>query len=85
MGTAFYSRSFKLRNRGGCLSKYCVTLPQMSIAAGSEPKDLFELVRKENIDSLMSVFNVTGLHYVAVDGCTLLMREAVDAMDDDTI
>lgn len=56
----------------------------MSIAARSEPKDLFELVRKENIDNLMSVFNVIRLHYVAADGCVLLMREAVDAMDDDT-
>ena len=31
----------------------------------------------------MSVFPVTRLHYVATDGCTLLMREAVDAMDDE--
>nr|WP_308625494.1 class I SAM-dependent methyltransferase [uncultured Eisenbergiella sp.] len=50
----------------------------------SEPKDLFELVRKENIDDLMSVFPVTRLHYVASDGFALCMREAVDAMDDDT-
>lgn len=54
-----------------------------TFAARSEPKDLFELVRKENIDNLMSVFDVTRLHYVAADGCALLMREAVDAMDDD--
>ncbi|HBG5342964.1 TPA: class I SAM-dependent methyltransferase [Clostridioides difficile] len=49
----------------------------------SKPKDLFELVRKENIDDLMSVFNVTRLHYVASDGLALCMREAVDSMDDD--
>ncbi|MDO4275473.1 MAG: class I SAM-dependent methyltransferase [Eubacteriales bacterium] len=55
-----------------------------TFAAKSEPKDLFELVRKENIDNLMSVFHVTRLHYVAADGCALLIREAVDAMDDDT-
>ena len=54
-----------------------------TFAAKSEPKDLFELVRKEDIDELMSVFPVTRLHYVATDGCTLLMREAVDAMDDE--
>ncbi|HBH3045430.1 TPA: SAM-dependent methyltransferase, partial [Clostridioides difficile] len=41
------------------------------------------LVRKENIDDLMSVFNVTRLHYVASDGLALYMREAVDSMDDD--
>lgn len=54
-----------------------------TFAAKSEPKDLFELVRKEDIDDLMSVFPVTRLHYVAADGCALLMREAVDRMDDD--
>ncbi|EGT3661558.1 TPA: class I SAM-dependent methyltransferase [Clostridioides difficile] len=54
-----------------------------TFAAKSEPKDLFELVRKENIDDLMSAFNVTRLHYVASDGLALYMREAVDSMDDD--
>ncbi|WP_027642852.1 class I SAM-dependent methyltransferase [Enterocloster clostridioformis] len=56
-----------------------------TFAAKSEPKDLFELVRKEDIDNLMSVFPaVTRLHYVAADGSALLMREAVDKMDGDT-
>ena len=50
----------------------------------SEPKDVFELVRKEDIDDLMSVFDITRLHYVATDGCALFMREAIDAMDDET-
>ena len=53
-----------------------------TFAARSQPKDLFELVRKEDIDDLMSVFPVTRLHYAAADGCALFMREAVDAMDD---
>ena len=55
-----------------------------TFASKSQPKDLFELVRKENIDDLMSVFPVSRLHYVATDGCALFMREAVDAMDDET-
>ena len=55
-----------------------------TFAARSESKDLFELVRKEDIDDLMSVFPVTRLHYVAADGCALFMREAVDKMDSDT-
>ncbi|CZR97410.1 MULTISPECIES: class I SAM-dependent methyltransferase [Clostridioides] len=50
----------------------------------SESKDLFELVCKEDIDNLMSIFPVTRLHYVASDGCALFMREAVDTMDNDT-
>lgn len=55
-----------------------------TFAAKSEPKDLFELVRKEDIDELMSIFPTTRLHYVATDGCALFMREAIDKMDDDT-
>lgn len=58
-------------------------LDSKTFAAKSQPKDLFELVRKENIDDLMSVFDVSRLHYVASDGCSLFMREAVDAMDDE--
>lgn len=59
-------------------------LDAQTFAAKSEPKDLFELVRKENIDNLMSVFPITRLHYVAADGCALFMREAIDTMDNDT-
>ena len=59
-------------------------LDSETFAAKSEPKDLFELVRKEDIDELMSIFPVTRLHYVATDGCALFMRESVDAMDEET-
>ena len=53
-----------------------------TFAAHSQPKDLFELVRKEDVDALMAAFpQVTRLHYVASDGCALLMREAIDRMD----
>ena len=55
-----------------------------TFATKSEPRDLFELVRKENIEELMFEFPVTRLHYVASDGCARLMREALDMMDDDT-
>ena len=58
-------------------------LDDVTFAAKSEPKDLFELVRKEDIDELMADFPVTRLHYVASDGCALLLRYAIDAMDDD--
>lgn len=55
-----------------------------TFAAKSEPKDLFELVRKEDIDDLMSIFPTTRLHYIAADGCSLFMREVIDAMDNET-
>ena len=59
-------------------------LDSKTFAASSGPEDLFELVRKEDIDALMADFPVTRIHYVASDGCALFMREAVDAMDDNT-
>ena len=59
-------------------------LEPQTFAASSQPKDLFELVRREDIDELMSAFPVTRLHYVAADGFALLLREAVDAMDEET-
>ena len=58
-------------------------LDARTCAASSQPKDLFELVRKEDVDELMSVFPVTRLHYVASDGCALLLRDEIDAMDAD--
>ena len=50
----------------------------------SNPWDIFELCRKEDIDELRCQFPVTQLHYVATDGYTNHMRETVDAMDDKT-
>ena len=47
-------------------------------------KYIFEFVRKEDIDDLVRALPVTRLHYAAIDGCALFMREAIDAMDDDT-
>lgn len=59
-------------------------LDARTFAASSQPKDSFELVRKEDVDELMSVFPVTRLHYVASDGCALLLRDEIDAMDADS-
>ena len=53
-----------------------------TFAASSEPALIFELVRKENIDDLMSAFPVTRVNYVASDGYTLHMSEVIDAMED---
>ena len=48
----------------------------------SNPWDIFELYRKEDIDRLREQFNVTQLHFVASDGYTNHMRETVDSMDE---
>ncbi len=50
--------------------------------AYSGAADLFELHRKEDIDALMSGFNVEHLHYVATDLYTNHMSDDIDAMDD---
>ena len=63
---------------------WCNTVRNIQFSAKSAPKDLFELVRKEDIDDLMSVFSTARLHYVAADGWALFMREAIDKMDDNT-
>ena len=52
--------------------------------AFSHPWDLFELHRKEDIDALMYGFPTTRLHYVATDGYTNHMSEAIDNMDERT-
>lgn len=58
-------------------------LDAATFAARSEPKDLFELVRKEDVDELMRAFPTKRLHYVASDGCALLLQEEIDRMDEE--
>ena len=48
----------------------------------SEPKDLFELIRTEEIASLDAEFPVEREKLVATDGATNYMRDVIDAMDD---
>ena len=50
----------------------------------SNPWDLFELYRKEDIDSLRSNFDVTQKYFVATDGYANHIREQLSAMDDET-
>ena len=52
-----------------------------TFAARSQPKDLFELVRKEDVDRLMVAFPTRRLHYVASDGCALLLRDEMCIRD----
>lgn len=54
-----------------------------TFATSSEPKELFELVRKEDIDKLMLKLPVTRLHYVASNGLSQLLRETIDNMNDE--
>lgn len=59
-------------------------LDPVSFKAHSEPKDLFELHRKEDIDALMKGFSVTRFHYVATDMFAHYIRTALEEMDEET-
>ena len=50
----------------------------------SEPKELFELYRTEDIASLNAEQPVERIKLVATDGATNYKREFIDAMDDET-
>ena len=50
----------------------------------SEPKDLFELIRPEEIAALDAAVDVERLGLVATDGATNFMRPVIDAMDEET-
>lgn len=50
----------------------------------SQPWDLFELHRKEDIDDLRNHFPVTQLHFLATDGYANHMRKTLAEMDEAT-
>ncbi|MDR2569945.1 MAG: class I SAM-dependent methyltransferase [Oscillospiraceae bacterium] len=54
----------------------------ITFAPRSEPALIFEIVRKENIDELMSIFPAQRLHYIATDGYAFHMKDTIDEMDD---
>jgi len=63
--------------------RYRNLIDPVTFKAGSDPAELFELYRKEDIDALMSHFSVTRLHYIGTDLATNYMRNTVDEMDDE--
>ena len=50
----------------------------------SEPKEVFELVRTEDIVALDATIPVERIKLVATDGASHYMREYIDQMDDET-
>ena len=63
--------------------RYRDLIDPVTFKASSDPAELFQLYRKEDIDRLMSVFPVTRLHYVGTDMATNYMRQTIDEMDDE--
>lgn len=63
--------------------RYQELVDPVTFKASSDPSELFQLYRKEEIDALMENFRVKRLHYVGTDMATNYMRQTVDEMDDD--
>lgn len=63
--------------------RYKDLVDPVTFKASSDPAELFQLYRKEDIDKLMSVFPVTRLHYIGTDMATNYMRQTIDEMDDE--
>lgn len=63
--------------------RYRDLVDTVTFKASSDPAELFELYRKEDIDALMEGFHVERLHYVGTDMATNFMRQTVDAMEDE--
>lgn len=55
----------------------------VTFKATSNPEELFQLYRREDIDALMEGLPVVRLHYVGTDMVTNYMREVVDGLDED--
>lgn len=54
-----------------------------SFKLSSNPDEIFSLYRKEDIDKLMSNFNVTRLHYLGTDLLTKFISDQINQMDED--
>ncbi len=63
--------------------KYQKLVDPVTFKAASDPAELFELYRREDIDALVADFATERLHYVATDLATNYMRDVIDAMDDE--
>ena len=63
--------------------KYKKLVDPVTFKASSDPAELFELYRREEIDALMSHFATERLHYVGTDLATNYMRETIAQMDEE--
>lgn len=63
--------------------RYQDLVDQVTFKASSDPAELFQLYRKEDIDALMEGFQVKRLHYVGTDMATNYMRTAIDEMEEE--
>ena len=63
--------------------RYKALIDPKTFKAGSDPAELFELHRTEEVDALRDHFPVTQLHYVASDGFAHYIREPLAEMEEE--
>ena len=63
--------------------RYRDLIDPVTFKASSDPAELFQLYRKEEIDALMETFHTERLHYVGTDMATNYMRQTIDEMGDE--
>jgi ubiquinone/menaquinone biosynthesis C-methylase UbiE len=63
--------------------RYRKLVDLQTFKAGSDPAELFELNRKEEIEALRSNLDVTPLHFVAADGYANYMRQSLAEMEEE--
>lgn len=63
--------------------KYRKLVDPETFKASSDPAELFELYRKEDINALVADLPLERLHYVGTDMATNYMRTVIDEMDDE--
>jgi len=75
---AFKNKKFDVSN--------CIKLGKINpnnFETFSKAEDIFELVRKEDIDNLMKNFKVERLHYLATDLLAKFIKESLDEMTEE--
>ena len=63
--------------------RYRKLVDMETFKARSDPMELFQLYRKEDIDALMEGFSVRRLHYIGPDMATNYMRDVIDEMEEE--
>ena len=63
--------------------RYRKLVDPVTFKASSDPAELFQLYRREEIDELMADFEVERLHFVGTDMATNYMRQQIDEMEDE--
>lgn len=61
---------------------YQEMIDPVTFKAASDPLEMFELYRREDIDGLMAHFSITRLHYVGTDMVSHYVKQTIDEMDD---